>query len=111
MHGLRDSLLYKLVDGVNKSIKEYREIWKKIGCTLMTGERIGRKNRSLIRFLNYSLKGTVFLKYVDAFDSSKTADMLYMLFREVVLSIGPENVVHIVTDNVANSVIAGRLLE
>jgi hypothetical protein len=34
-----------------------------------------------------------------------------MLSREVVLSIGPENVVHIVTNNIANYVIAGRLLE
>ncbi|KAK2456712.1 hypothetical protein QL285_004056 [Trifolium repens] len=79
MHSLCDCLFNKLVDDMNKSIEECREIWKKIGCTLMTNWRIGQKNRTLI--------------------------------REVVLSIGPENVVHIVTKNIANYVIAGRLLE
>ncbi|XP_031374095.1 uncharacterized protein LOC116188755 [Punica granatum] len=56
-------------------------------------------------------KGTVFLKFVDTSDASKTGDMLYKLFREVVLFVGQENVVHFVTDNAANYVAAGRLLE
>lgn len=38
-------------------------------------------------------------------------EMLFKLFKEVVLYIGPENVVQIVTDNAANYVAAGRLLE
>jgi len=32
------------------------------------------------------------------------------LFREVVLYVGVENIVHMVTDNVANYVAAGKLL-
>ncbi|XP_027155778.1 uncharacterized protein LOC113756214 [Coffea eugenioides] len=47
----------------------------------------------------------------DASDASKTAEMLYKLFREVVLFVGVKNVVHFVTDNAANYVAAGRLLE
>ncbi|XP_031394655.1 uncharacterized protein LOC116206052 [Punica granatum] len=41
----------------------------------------------------------------------QTWEMLYKLFREVVLFVGQENVVHFVTDNAANYVAAGRLLE
>ncbi|PKI66875.1 hypothetical protein CRG98_012741 [Punica granatum] len=67
--------------------------------------------RTLINFLVYCPKGTVFLKFVDTSDASKTGDMLYKLFREVVLFVGQENVVHFVTDNAANYVAAGRLLE
>jgi len=37
--------------------------------------------------------------------------MLFKLFKELALYIGPENVVQIVTDNAANYVVAGRLLE
>ena len=37
--------------------------------------------------------------------------MLFKLFKELALYIGPENVVQIVTDNAANYVAAGRLLE
>jgi hypothetical protein len=69
------------------------------------------KSRTLINFLVYYPKGIVFLKYVDASDASKRVDMLYMLFREVILSIGPKNVIHIVTNIAANSVIAESLLE
>ncbi|KAL9673763.1 hypothetical protein QQ045_030025 [Rhodiola kirilowii] len=54
---------------------------------------------------------TIFLKSVDASDVSKTAEMLYKLFKEGILYVGAENTVHIVTDNAANYVAAGRLLE
>ena len=67
--------------------------------------------RTLINFLVYCPKGTVFLKSVDASDASKTAEMLFKLFREVVLYVGVENVVQIVTDNAANYAAAGRMLE
>ncbi|XP_061981452.1 uncharacterized protein LOC133701532 [Populus nigra] len=43
-------------------------------------------------------------------DVSKTARLLYQLFREVVLYVGVENIVHMVTDNAANYVAAGKLL-
>ncbi|XP_073104379.1 uncharacterized protein [Elaeis guineensis] len=56
-------------------------------------------------------KGTIFLKSMDASDTSKTADMLYKLFKEIVMSVGFENMVHIVTDNAANYVAAGKKLE
>ncbi|XP_050878008.1 uncharacterized protein LOC127081823 [Lathyrus oleraceus] len=111
MHSLRGYLLSKLVENVNKLIEECREIWKKIGCTLMVDGWTGQKRRTLINFLVYCPKGTIFLKFVDASHASKTADMLYKLFRKVVLFVGPENVVHIVTYNAANYVAAGRLLE
>ncbi|KAL9674288.1 hypothetical protein QQ045_030560 [Rhodiola kirilowii] len=55
--------------------------------------------------------GTIFLKFVDASDVSKTAEMIYKLFKEVILYVGAENIVHIVTDNAANYVAADRLLE
>jgi len=35
--------------------------------------------------------------------------MLYKLFREVVLFVGPENIMHMVTDNAANYVDASKL--
>jgi hypothetical protein len=69
-----------------------------------------QKRRTLINFLVYCPKRTVFLKTVDASEASKTAMLLYKLFREVVLFVGPENIVHMVTDNAANYVAASKLL-
>ncbi|CAM8881132.1 unnamed protein product [Rhodiola kirilowii] len=96
---------------VNKLVDYYRNIWKKTGCTLMADGWTDRSGRSLINFLVYCPKGTIFLKSVDASNASKTAEMLYKLFKNVILYVGAENIVHIVTDNAPNYVAAGRLLE
>ncbi|XP_025670349.1 uncharacterized protein [Arachis hypogaea] len=108
---VRGYLLSKLVEDVKKMIEQYREIWKRTGCTIMADGWTDRCRRTLINFLVYCPKGTIFLKSVDASHASKTAELLFKLFKDVVNFVGPENVVHIVTDNVANYVVAGRLLE
>jgi hypothetical protein len=69
-----------------------------------------QKRRTLINFLVYYPKGTIFLKTVDASEASKTAMLFYKLFRDVVLFVGPKNIVHMVTDNAANYVAASKLL-
>uniref|UniRef100_A0A8R7P7R5 DUF659 domain-containing protein n=1 Tax=Triticum urartu TaxID=4572 RepID=A0A8R7P7R5_TRIUA len=53
----------------------------------------------------------IFLKSVDAIASSKTGDFLSKLFSDVVRFVGVENVVHFVTDNASNMVLAGKKLE
>ncbi|XP_057760265.1 uncharacterized protein LOC130980622 [Arachis stenosperma] len=108
---VRGYLLSKLVEDVKKMIEGYRVIWKQTGCTIMADGWTDRCRRTLINFLVYCPKGTIFLKSVDAFHISKTAEALFKLLRDVVLFVGPENVVHVVTDNAANYVAAGRLLE
>ncbi|KAL4293280.1 hypothetical protein AHAS_Ahas18G0112300 [Arachis hypogaea] len=108
---VRGYLLSKLVEDVKKMIEGYRVIWKQIGCTIMADGWTDRCRRTLINFLVYCPKGTIFLKSVDASHISKTAEALFKLLRDVVLFVGPENVVHVVTDNAANYVAAERLLE
>ena len=109
-HALRGYYLAKVVDEMKIFVESYREIWKKTGCTLMTDGWTDQKRRNLINFLVYCPKGTVFLKTVDASEASKAAMLLYKLFREVVLFVGPENIVRMVTDNASNYVVASKLL-
>ncbi|XP_061356627.1 uncharacterized protein LOC133301047 [Gastrolobium bilobum] len=110
-HMLRGDLLNNQVDDVKKLLQSYRAVWKHTGCTIMADGWTDRCRRTLINFLVYFPKGTFFVKSVDASHASKTAELLYQLFKEIVLFVGPENVVQIVTDNAANYVAAGRLLE
>eukprot|EP00258_Populus_trichocarpa_P030095 XP_024446114.1 uncharacterized protein LOC112325035 [Populus trichocarpa] len=110
LHAIRGYYLEKAVDEVKIYVETYREILKKTGCTLMADGWTDQKRRTLINFLVYCPKGTIFLKIVDVSDVSKTARLLYQLFREVVLYVGVENIVHMVTDNAANYVAAGKLL-
>lgn len=59
----------------------------------------------------YWTRGIFFIKLVNGSKASKTYEMLYNFFREIMLYIGKENVVHMVTDNATNYVATGKLLE
>ena len=51
-------LLNKWVNEVRKKLVEsYQEVWKEIGCTLMSDGWIDRSRRTLINFLVYCPKG------------------------------------------------------
>ena len=105
-------LLNMWVDEVRKLVESYKEVWKETGCTLMADGWTDHSRRTLINVLVYYPKGTIFLRSVDASSyASKAAEMLFKLFKEMVLYVGAENVVHIVTNNAANYVVTGRLLE
>lgn len=110
-YDLRGYLLTKNVEQVKNFVNSFCTTWKEIGCTIMADGWTNQQRRTLINFLAYCLRGSVVLKSVDASNASKTADMLHKLFREVVLFVRVENVVHFVTDNAANYAAAGRLLE
>ena len=108
---IRGPLLNMWVDEVRKLVESYKEVWKETRCTLMANGWTDRSRRTLINFLVYFPKGTIFLRSVDVSYASKIAEMLFKLFKEMVLYVGAENVVHIVTDNAANYVATDRLLE
>ena len=67
-----------------------------------------QRKKILINFLVYCRRGTMFIKSVDASDVSKTVDLLYKIFRDVVLFVGPENVVRMITNCAANYAVVGR---
>ena len=51
------------------------------------------KSRTIINFLIAFPKGTMFLKYVDASDQVKVAQLLFHLLDGLVMEVGPKNVV------------------
>ena len=77
LHAIRGYYLAKAVDEVKIYVESYREIWKKTGCTLMADGWTNQKRRTLINFLVYCPKGTIFLKTVDVSDVSKTVRLLH----------------------------------
>ncbi|RWR91143.1 DUF659 domain-containing protein [Cinnamomum micranthum f. kanehirae] len=52
-------------------------------------------------------EGVAFLKSIDANGIRKNADALFSMFDEVLLSVGPEKVVQLITDNDATDKVAG----
>ncbi|XP_072074146.1 uncharacterized protein [Arachis hypogaea] len=107
---LRVHLLADLKRESQMLVDSYRSAWKETGCTLMADGWTDQRQRTLINFLVYCSKGLCFVKSVDASSMVKNASHLCTLFSEVIKWIGPNNIVHVVTDNVANYVAAGRLI-
>lgn len=110
-HELRVPLLQKEIDYTNGLLQNHREEWKKHGCSIMSDAWSDIKGRSIINFLVNSPAGTMFIKSVDASSYMHTADKLFDLLDAFIEEIGEANVVQVVTDNGANYVAAGRLLE
>ncbi|XP_025702692.1 uncharacterized protein [Arachis hypogaea] len=107
---LRVNLLADLKRECQMVVDSYRSAWKETGCTLMADGWTDQRQKTLINFLVYCSKGLCFVKSVDASSMVKNASSLCDLFSEVIEWIGPDNVVHVVTDNAANYVAAGRLI-
>ncbi|XP_025678204.2 uncharacterized protein [Arachis hypogaea] len=105
---LRVNLLADLKRECQMVVDSYRSAWKEIGCTLMVDGWTDQRQRTLINFLVYCSKGLYFVKSVDASSMVKNTSSLCDLFSEVIEWIGPDNIVHVVTDNAANYVAADK---
>ena len=55
--------------------------------------------------------GPMFLKSINAFDEIKDKDFIVRHMRDVVMGVGPNNVVQIITDNAAVCKAAGMPIE
>ncbi|XP_031280662.1 uncharacterized protein LOC116139133 [Pistacia vera] len=107
---MRVNLLRDAKKEVQLIVDNYKSIWQEVGCTLMVYGWTNTCHRSLINFLIYSPKGVYFIKSVEASDVVKDAFTLFKLFKEMALWVGPNNIVHVVTDNGANFKAARRML-
>ncbi|KAG9454342.1 hypothetical protein H6P81_007246 [Aristolochia fimbriata] len=109
-HNARGKLLDLTIANINDHIESFKIYWTQTGCTLMADGWTDTCNRTLINFLVYCPRGLVFFKSVDASKESKTAKMLFSVFKEVIISVEVDNLNQIVIDNAANYVAVVRLL-
>lgn len=107
---LRSTLLEKVKGDVHDCFKKYREDWKETGCTILCDSWSDCRTRPLIVFSVTSPKATLFLKSVDLSGHEDDGTYLFELLESVVIDVGVENVIQVVTDSSACYVNAGRLL-
>ncbi|XP_035540232.1 uncharacterized protein LOC108986840 [Juglans regia] len=111
LYELRGNLLKMAVDEVQDYLQQIKKVWSETGYSLMADGWTNYKQQSIINFLVYCLKGTMFLKSVDTFGLRKDAETLFNIFDEVVQEIGVENLVQFITDNGASYKVAGQKLQ
>ncbi|XP_065622878.1 uncharacterized protein LOC136064720 [Quercus suber] len=109
-HALRVPLLRDAKREVQLIVDSHQSYWADTSCTIMADGWTNTRHRTLINFLVYCPKGIIFIHSVDASDLVKNAINLSNLFDEIVSWVGPANIVHLVTDNAANYVAAGRIV-
>ncbi|XP_031267569.1 uncharacterized protein LOC116126012 [Pistacia vera] len=109
-HNLHVNLLKDAKKEVQSLVDSYKKTWEDVGCTLMANGWTYHSHSLLINFLVYCPKRVCFVKSVDASDVVKDAATLFGLFEEIALWVGPNNIVHLVTENGANYKAAGRML-
>ncbi|KAH1253805.1 hypothetical protein GmHk_04G010378 [Glycine max] len=90
-HDVREKLLKQAVQKTDDSLQEFRKEWKRTSCSIIP-------------------KGIIFLYSLDTSDISKTIDKVFKMLDDVVKFVGEENVVQVITDNVANFKAPGELL-
>ena len=66
------------------------------------------RSRTIINFLVACKDDAVFWKSVDASNKVKNAHTLALILENVVMEVGVQNVVRIITDNAAAYVAAGK---
>ncbi|XP_042976309.1 uncharacterized protein LOC122307475 [Carya illinoinensis] len=111
LYELRGNLLKMTVNEVQDYLQQIKKVWNDTGCTLMADGWTNQKQQSIINFLVYCPKGTMFLKSVDTSGLRKDAETLFNIFDEVVQEIGVENLVQFITDNDASYKAAGKKLQ
>ncbi|XP_052725423.1 uncharacterized protein LOC108335996 isoform X2 [Vigna angularis] len=107
---LRSTLLEKVKADIHNDYKKYRDEWKETGCTVLCDNWSDGRIGSLAVFSVACPKGTLFLKSVDVSGHEDDSTYLFELLESVVLEVGLENVVQVMTDAGAGYVCAGRLL-
>jgi hypothetical protein len=97
-----------VVERAKAFVEEQKQEWTKFGCTILSDGWTDGKSRTIINFLACCNDNVVFLKSIDASSKVKNAETLALMLENMVLEIGIENVVQIITDNAAAYVSAGK---
>eukprot|EP00253_Pinus_taeda_P004403 PITA_04403 len=95
---------------INSRLAELKKKWEVTGCTMMFDGWTNRKGRTLLNFLVHCLKGTMFIKSLDASEHIKDATTICELLDGFIREIGVQNVVQVIMDNAANYVSADKML-
>ncbi|PWA39553.1 hypothetical protein CTI12_AA570960 [Artemisia annua] len=84
-------------------LEPLKTAWKGKGVSIVSDGWTDAQRRSLISFMAASEGGTMFLQAVNCEGEYKDKYFICNLLKEVILSVGPQNVVQVITDNAPNT--------
>ncbi|KAL9682294.1 hypothetical protein QQ045_014089 [Rhodiola kirilowii] len=108
---IRTTLLENEKKHVELSLAPIKSKWGAKGVTIVSDGWSDPSRRPLINFIVCSESGPMFMKAVDCSGEVKGRDFIARLLREVIIEVGDENVVQVITDNASNCKAAGEIIE
>lgn len=103
------NLLKTVKADVDKIYKNLREEWQETGCTILFDFWSDGRTKSLVVFSVTCPKGTIFLRSIDVSAHAEDSHYLFGLLESVVLEVGIESVVQVLTDSADSFTYAGKL--
>lgn len=107
---LSTSLLERVKGDINDHFQKLRNEWRDTGCTLLCESLSNQGGKSFLVFSVAGAKGALFLKSVDVSALAKDTHFLFELLESVILEVGIDKVVQVITNSDPSFVYAGRLL-
>ncbi|XP_068498232.1 uncharacterized protein [Phaseolus vulgaris] len=96
---LRGPLLSKERSHVENLLQPIRNSWNQKGVTIVSDGWSDPQRRPLINFMAITEWGSMFLKSVDGSGEIKDKEFIAKHMRDVIMEVGHNNVVQIITDN------------
>eukprot|EP01018_Ginkgo_biloba_P032083 Gb_01473 [translate_table: standard] len=103
------TLLTKEISLVEQSIEPIRASWQTTGVSIVYDKWTDARNRPLINVIVVCPKGSMFLNAMDCNGELKDATFIANILIDAIESVGPSNVVQVITNN-ARVCKAARLL-
>eukprot|EP01018_Ginkgo_biloba_P001379 Gb_31514 [translate_table: standard] len=108
---VRTTLLTKEKSLVEQSIEPIRAFWRTTGVSIIFDGWTDARNKPLINVINVCPKGSMFLNAMDCNGELKDATFIANILIDAIKSVGPSNVVQVITDNARVCKADGLLVE
>jgi hypothetical protein len=108
---LRTTLLQQEKQNVEQLLEPLKSTWGVKGVTIASDGWSDSQRRPLINFIVVIGNGPMFLKCENSEGKVKSKEYIADLLIQVIETIGPKNVVQVITDNAANCKATGLIVE
>ncbi|XP_028188846.1 uncharacterized protein LOC114375264 [Glycine soja] len=108
---LRTTLLQNERRHVENLLQPIKKSWSREGVSIVSDGWSDPQRRSLINFMVVTESGPMFLKAINCSDEIKDKDFIVKHMREVIMEVGPSNIVQIVTNNAVVCKATGLIIE
>ncbi|VFQ82931.1 unnamed protein product [Cuscuta campestris] len=107
----RTVLLDECVRDVEKELTTFKDTWYTQGVSVVSDVWSNVKHNPLINVLGVNSRGAMFMYAEDFLGVEKTGAEISKFLLGAIETIGPSDVLQVVTDNAANCEAAGREIE